>query len=196
MPTQEWLVEDLGNTASLAGGAPSATIRVELGDEGPAGPPGDPGEPGESAYDVAVANGFEGTVEEWLDSLIGLDGDDGASAYEVAVEAGFSGSIEEWLASLVGPQGPPGDGGTGGGTVASVAGVGPDVGGDVPLTPADIDAATSAQGALADTAVQPGDLATVATTGAYADLSGKPTLGSAASAATSDFDPAGAASAA
>ena len=41
--------------------------------------------------------------------------------------------------------------------------------------------ATAAQGALADTATQPGDLATVATTGAYADLTGKPTLGTAAS---------------
>lgn len=36
--------------------------------------------------------------------------------------------------------------------------------------------ASFAQGALADTAVQPGDLATVATTGAYSDLSGRPTL--------------------
>ena len=36
--------------------------------------------------------------------------------------------------------------------------------------------ATSAQGAKADTAVQPGDLATVATTGAYSDLTGTPTI--------------------
>lgn len=36
--------------------------------------------------------------------------------------------------------------------------------------------ATSAQGAKADTAVQPADLATVATTGLYSDLSGKPTI--------------------
>jgi hypothetical protein len=36
--------------------------------------------------------------------------------------------------------------------------------------------ATAAQGALADSATQPGDLATVATTGAYSDLSGTPTL--------------------
>ncbi len=42
------------------------------------------------------------------------------------------------------------------------------------------DFATAAQGALADTATQPGDLAAVATTGAYADLTGKPTLGTAA----------------
>jgi len=38
------------------------------------------------------------------------------------------------------------------------------------------DYATAAQGQLADTAVQPGDLATVATTGAYGDLSGTPDL--------------------
>jgi hypothetical protein len=61
--------------------------------------------------------------------------------------------------------------------------------------------ATAAQGTLADSATQPGDLATVATSGAYndltgkpslfsgayADLSGKPSLGTAAAAATSDF---------
>jgi hypothetical protein len=47
--------------------------------------------------------------------------------------------------------------------------------------------ATAAQGDLADTAVQPDDLATVATTGAYGDLSGTPTLGTAAAADTGDF---------
>ncbi|MFQ6183661.1 glycosyl hydrolase family 28-related protein [Sinorhizobium meliloti] len=47
--------------------------------------------------------------------------------------------------------------------------------------------ATAAQGALADSSVQPADLATVATSGAYADLSGKPTLGTAAAANTTDF---------
>lgn len=47
--------------------------------------------------------------------------------------------------------------------------------------------ATAAQGVLADTAVQPGDLSTVATTGAYADLSGLPTLGTAAATAASDY---------
>lgn len=51
---------------------------------------------------------------------------------------------------------------------------------DVIITPADIGAATSAQGAKADSAVQPGSLATVATTGAYTDLTGAPTLGGAA----------------
>ena len=47
--------------------------------------------------------------------------------------------------------------------------------------------ATAAQGALADTAIQSADLATVATTGAYADLSGKPTLGTAAATASTDY---------
>lgn len=65
--------------------------------------------------------------------------------------------------------------------------------GIVVLDATDVGAATTAQGALADSAVQPGDLAAVATSGAYADLSGKPTLGTAAAANTGDFDPAGAA---
>jgi hypothetical protein len=42
------------------------------------------------------------------------------------------------------------------------------------------DFATAAQGATADTAVQPGNLSAVATTGAYSDLSGAPTLGTGA----------------
>lgn len=41
--------------------------------------------------------------------------------------------------------------------------------------------------ALAAAAVQPADLATVATSGAYGDLTGKPALGTAAAAATGDF---------
>jgi hypothetical protein len=53
-------------------------------------------------------------------------------------------------------------------------------GGADALSPADIGAATTAQGALADSAVQPGDLSTAATSGAYSDLSGLPTLGTAA----------------
>ena len=54
--------------------------------------------------------------------------------------------------------------------------------GAVVLSAADVGAqpagsyATGAQGALADTAVQPGDLATVATTGSYGDLSNQPTI--------------------
>ena len=47
--------------------------------------------------------------------------------------------------------------------------------------------ATSGQGSLADSAVQPADLATVATTGSYNDLTDKPALGTAASSNVGDF---------
>ena len=47
--------------------------------------------------------------------------------------------------------------------------------------------ATAAQGTLADSATQPGDLATVATSGAYNDLTGKPTLGTAAATASTAY---------
>lgn len=59
------------------------------------------------------------------------------------------------------------------GTTASTAMAGNTA---IPSSPGDVGAATAAQGALADTAVQPTDLADVATTGAYADLTGTPTI--------------------
>ncbi|MDX5412420.1 MAG: hypothetical protein LPK02_05195 [Rhodobacterales bacterium] len=49
------------------------------------------------------------------------------------------------------------------------------------------DYATAAQGALADSAVQPTDLAAVATSGAYSDLTGRPVLGTAAATAATDY---------
>lgn len=49
------------------------------------------------------------------------------------------------------------------------------------------DYATAEQGRRADSAVQPGDLAKVATTGEYGDLKDRPALGSAASHAETDF---------
>ena len=49
------------------------------------------------------------------------------------------------------------------------------------------DFATAAQGTLAASATQPGDLSTVATSGDYDDLSNKPTLGSAAATASTAY---------
>jgi len=57
------------------------------------------------AYQLALAEGFSGTREEWLESLIGPAGATGASAYQTAVAAGFSGTREEWLESLIGEPG-------------------------------------------------------------------------------------------
>ncbi len=90
------------------------------------------GKDGLSAYDIAVENGFVGTVSEWLESLKGsdglpgkdgingsdgkdgrddvngqngADGENGLSAYELAVQGGYMGTEEEWLSSLKGRNG-------------------------------------------------------------------------------------------
>ena len=78
------------------------------GAQGPQGDPGLNGEPGASAYEVAKANGFEGTEAEWLESLHGATGATGMSAYEEAVAKGYTGTEDEWLASLKGDKGDTG----------------------------------------------------------------------------------------
>lgn len=78
---------------------------------------------GKSAYEIAVANGFDGTEEEWLASLKGekgdpgdggqgakgetgekgepgADGKDGKSAYAYAQEGGYTGTEAEFGAKL------------------------------------------------------------------------------------------------
>lgn len=69
--------------AGPAGAAGAQGPAGPAGPEGPQGPPGDPGGPpgpeGLSAYDVAVANGFVGTEEAWLASLVGPTGPTGAT---------------------------------------------------------------------------------------------------------------------
>jgi len=47
------------------------------GTPGPQGIAGADGADGDSAYQVALSNGFSGTEQEWLDSLVGADGADG-----------------------------------------------------------------------------------------------------------------------
>lgn len=60
------------------------------------------GEPGFSAYQLAVKNGFVGSEQQWLVSLIG---ERGLSAYELAALNGFQGAESDWLISLVGQDG-------------------------------------------------------------------------------------------
>ena len=57
---------------------------------------------GKSAYQLAVDNGYTGTLDEWLLSLVGSNG---KSAYELAVEKGYTGTESEWLDSLIGTDG-------------------------------------------------------------------------------------------
>lgn len=69
-----------------------------------------PGEPGKSAYELALDNGFEGSLEEYLESLVGppgvdAEGNPGKSAYELALDNGFEGSVQEYLAELKGEPG-------------------------------------------------------------------------------------------
>ena len=61
-------------------------------------------ENGLSAYELAVQYGYEGTVQEWLDSL------NGKSAYEIAKENGYSGTETDWTASLKATAGKDGVG--------------------------------------------------------------------------------------
>lgn len=49
--------------------------RIKALEEG--GGPDEPGKDGASAYEIAVEHGFEGTEEEWLESLKGEPGKDG-----------------------------------------------------------------------------------------------------------------------
>lgn len=96
---------------------------------------GKDGENGLSAYELAVQEGFTGSLAEWLNSLKGADGKDGVdgkdgingedgadgrngtdgkdgenglSAYEIALKNGFVGTESEWLASLKGKDGADG----------------------------------------------------------------------------------------
>lgn len=69
---------------------------------------GQQGAEGKSAYELAVIEGFNGTRQEWLNSLVGPEGPAGESAYVAAVGEGFTGTLQEWLDSLQGPQGEQG----------------------------------------------------------------------------------------
>ena len=64
---------------------------------------GTDGDDGLSAYEIACQNGFEGTEDEWLESL--KYGKDGLSAYDIACLNGYKGTEGEWLLTLNGDDG-------------------------------------------------------------------------------------------
>lgn len=94
--------------------------RGEKGEDGAAGANGDKGDTGErgqdgkSAYEIAVANGYTGDVEQWLASLKGRDGErgrdgrNGLSAYDLADGELLYGTVGKWLNSLKGATGDAG----------------------------------------------------------------------------------------
>lgn len=166
------------------------------GSPGVDGQNGADGADGASAYEVAVADGFVGTEAAWLASLVGpagangSEGADGAPGVVEAIIAGANVTVD-----ATDPANPivSASGGGGSGTVESVTAT------DATITVDNTDPAnptiavtagafaTATQGATADSAVQPGDLTAVATSGDYADLSGTPSLGTAAGHAATDF---------
>lgn len=96
-----WLGGVWNNLGPIVGPQGAQGPKGDKGDQGATGV-GLPGDPGKSNYQLAVENGFQGTLSEWLDTIGGRDG---LSAYEIAVQAGFQGSESDWLQSLIGPAG-------------------------------------------------------------------------------------------
>lgn len=151
------------------------TLKVVIGEQGPKGAagtkgdPGDKGDPGLSAYEVAVANEFEGTEEEWLENLRGPQGPAGTSP--------ISSDTPQ-------PLGTPDPGSTGEVSDAGHVHALPTANEIGATTPEDVEGLIVSELA---TYVQVDDLADVATTGDYNDLENLPTLGSAASHNETDF---------
>jgi len=57
-----------------------------------------------NAYQLAVENGFEGSLDDWLDSLV--KNESYKSIYNLAIEEGlFDGTLEEFIESLKGEKG-------------------------------------------------------------------------------------------
>ena len=61
---------------------------------------------GGSIYRQIVRNGYAGTQEQWLASLVGEEAasGDAETAYELAVENGYNGSESQWLKTLTGVE--------------------------------------------------------------------------------------------
>ncbi len=63
---------------------------------------------GKSAYQVWLDAGHTGSVNDFLNSLVGPNGE---SAYQIWLSLGNSGTEQDFINSLVGPQGPTGSSG-------------------------------------------------------------------------------------
>ena len=60
------------------------------------------GPAGKSAYEIWLSFGYEGTLSDFLVSLIGPKGDKGDSAYDIWIQEGHTGTVQDFLDSLVG----------------------------------------------------------------------------------------------
>lgn len=69
-------------------------IKGDRGADGNDGQPGKPGADGKSAYDLAVAGGFKGSVDEWLKSLVGQPGNPGADGKSPVISSATAVSLK------------------------------------------------------------------------------------------------------
>ena len=60
------------------------------------------GEPGKSTYEIWLSLGNEGTVVDFVNSLQGAKGEKGDSAYDIWIQEGHEGTVVDFLNSLVG----------------------------------------------------------------------------------------------
>lgn len=82
-----------------------------LGAKGDKGDTGERGQDGKSAYEIAVAHGYDGDEEEWVYSLkgdVGAPGGNGKSAFESAGGYLHFDTEAEWVKSLKGAKGDDG----------------------------------------------------------------------------------------
>ena len=97
------------------GGQAGSPVPGPTGPQGVQGATGATGATGKSAYELAVINGFVGTVQQWLTSLIGATGAQGATGATGSQGAtGATGAVGAQGAQ--GPQGEKGDTGETGAT--------------------------------------------------------------------------------
>lgn len=62
-----------------------------------------PGEDKPDVFQTITDNGYSGTIEEWLASLVGENaGREERSAFSLAAEKGYRGSYEDWMQTLTG----------------------------------------------------------------------------------------------
>lgn len=158
-------------SATITGTSPSQVLNLVL-------PKGDPGTNGTDGLAATVAVGTVTTGAPGTSATVVNSGTSSAAVFDFTIPRGDTGAGGGGSGDVVGPASATNNGvalfDSTTGKIIKDGGV---------LGTAAFEAATSfataAQGTKADTAVQPGSLATVATSGAYADLTGKPTLGTA-----------------
>lgn len=172
--------------AGPAGATGATGPQGETGPTGPQGPTGPAGADGTDGTD-----GAQGPQGEQGDPGPGVAA--GGTTGQVLAKASDTDYDTEWADAATGSGAVSSVNGQTGTVVLDASDVGADASGSAAtaqtaaegytdtaiaseVTRADGAYATASQGALADSATQPGDLAAVATSGAYSDLSGSPSI--------------------